>query len=478
VLGDNASVSRLSELSDRERLVARKFAQGMTHREIGASLFIAPTTVRTHLSAIYRKLGVHNKVALANLVAAFQPPIIASADSPECFADDRGRPVVLVLPFENLSADDRWTRLANGLSADIMVDLTRYSDLAVIARETVLSAKGPSAGGQGLHADYVLEGSLQAAGHRVRVCVRLADARKGVGLWAARYERSAEDVFSLQDSVVENVISALAGCDGKLANHRRDAIRRKLPGDLRAYDCYLLGAEQSRKLSREANRKAIRLLSRAVELDPDLSRAWAVLGDAHAVEACYGFTNNASGSIELWELCEQRALALDPADGYARLCMGDLRALRGDIDGAAEEQAYALAAAPNDADTLAILAGSRALVTGDPRQAYELAKRAVSFNPHTPCKYSMLGRSSFVVGRFRESLSALEQAPAESPATLLFRAMAHAMLGEMNAARKIASNLARNFPGFSVNGFIRTFPVTNPPALDAVREGARRARLP
>jgi tetratricopeptide (TPR) repeat protein len=195
------------------------------------------------------------------------------------------------------------------------------------------------------------------------------------------------------------------------------------------------------------------------------------------MEACNGYTNDPSSSVELWKSCLHQALALDPSDSYIRLCVGEVLALQGDLDGAAEEQACALAAAPNDADTLAMLAGSRTLVTGDPDRAYELAKRALSLNPRNSCKYIMLGRCSFVVGRHRECLSALELAPTGSPITLLFRAMAHAMLGEVDAARKITGSLSRNFRGFSVDGFIRTFPVTNPPALAAIREGASAAGL-
>jgi TolB-like protein/DNA-binding CsgD family transcriptional regulator len=478
VLDGGSPSNLLAELSDRERAVATKFAGGMTYRQIGDVLFIAPTTVRTHLSAIYRKLGVRNKVALANLISAYRPLSATPADSTVRFDDDQGRPVILVLPFESLSADARWARLAGGLSAEIAVDLARFSDLAVIARRRAPSSMGASADGQYLQADYVLEGSLQAEGHRVRLCVRLADARKGVGLWASRYDRPVENLFSMQDRLTQNVISALAGRSGKLANLRRDAVRRKPPGDLRAYDYYLLGTEQNIIGNREANREAIRLLSRAVDLDPGLARAWSVLGDAYSVEVCNGFSSNPSRSIGLWGECLQRALALDPADGYGRLCMGDLRALRGDIDGAAEEQECTLAMAPNDADTLAMLAASRTLVTGDPGQAYELAKRAVRLNPYSSCNYAMLGRATFVVGRFEESLSALERAPAGSPTTLLFRAMAYAMLCAPRAAKEIADNLVRNVPGFSVNGFMRTYPVTNPPAIAAVREGARRAGLP
>ena len=194
-----------------------------------------------------------------------------------------------MIPFDNLSGDERWTRLADGLSADIIVDLARYRDLAVIARQTMLAYKGRRDDvrsiGRELNADYVIEGTLQADGQRVRICVQLVDAGTGVDLWTARYDRLAEDLFAMQDSVTENVINVLATCHGKLANLRRDAARRKPPASLQAYDCYLLGLEQKHLFTRASNKEAIRLLARAVELDPGLARAWTALALAHAVAA-------------------------------------------------------------------------------------------------------------------------------------------------------------------------------------------------
>ena len=116
----------LTSLSDRERMVATKFAEGVTYREIGETLFIAPATVRTHLSAIYRKLDVRSKVALATLLADHRQQDLGPARPDGLSTDESGPPIVAVLPFDNLSGEERWTRIADGLSADIMVDLARY----------------------------------------------------------------------------------------------------------------------------------------------------------------------------------------------------------------------------------------------------------------------------------------------------------------------------------------------------------------
>ena len=470
-----------ADLSNRERLVATKFAEGMTYRQIGESLFIAPTTVRSHLAAIYRKLEVHNKVALSDLLSIQRETGDSLTPVSGQLNEDSGRPVIAVIPIENLSGDESWTRLADGLSADFIVDLSRYSDLSVIARQTMTCYKGRREDvrsiGHELNADYVLEGTLQVAGEGVRITMQLVDARTELALWTSWYERPADDLFAMQDSITENVVNVLASWTGKIASFGCIAARRKRPGNLRAYDCYLLGVEACHKLTPDSNHEAIRLQSRAVELDPDLARAWAALAMAYSVKVMNARSSDQAEARDRWKICIEKALELDPSDSMAHISLGELRALEGDLTACERENARAAALAPNDADTLVNLAGSMALVVGDPLQAYELARRAIQLNPQAAWYNSMLGRCSFVVGRYRECLAALDQIPRNAPATLLFLAMAHAMLDEGEQAAAASNQLARHFPDFAVDTFIEGYPVTNRPALIAIHEASKRAGL-
>jgi adenylate cyclase len=471
----------LAGLSDRERLVADKFAEGLTYREIGQELFIAPATVRTHLSAIYQKLGIRNKAALVTLFADRRVQA-TSGQTGEPVGDNGKPPVVAVLPFENLSADDGWTRLADGLSADMIGDLARYPDLAVISRQTMQAYRGRASDarsvGQELNADYLLEGTLQAIGQCVRVAVQLVDARTGANRWSARFEESTDDFFVMQDSVTQNVINALASNFGKLANIGREVARRKLPSSLGAYDCYLLGVELHDRFTMGSRAETIRMLSRAVELDPGFARAWSTLGLAHAVDACNAFTPDPAASVKRWRECMEQALVLDPGDPVTRLFMGDLRAIDGDLSGAAEEHDRALALAPNNADMLAMLASSRALVCGNPEEGCALAERALRLNPQAPSwYYAQLARARFVAGRYGDSLSSLRQSPPDAPVTLMLRALCCALLDETEQAQTIAKRIAGEFPRFTVENFIRTYPVTNPLARAAIEAGARRAGM-
>jgi TolB-like protein/DNA-binding CsgD family transcriptional regulator len=471
---------RPTGLSDRERLVATKFAAGMTYREIGETLFIAPTTVRTHLSTIYRKLGVRSKFDLAKALAENDGANKLFAHV-ELQATASWPPIVAVIPFESLSTGDKWIRVADGLSGDIIVDLARSRDLAVLSRQTMFSYKGTHADarsiGRALNADYLIEGTLQARAERVRISVQLIDARTGLDLWTERYDRPVENLFAMLDSVTESVINILASADGKLGNLGRQAARRKPPASLQAYDFYLLGVEQKHLFTRQANTEAIRLLTRAVELDPDLARAWTVLGLAHVVDAMNGFTNDLSAAIGRGKSCFQRALTLDSDDTFARVVLAELRSREGEVDVVASEQERALVTAPHDSDTLALVAGSMALVAGDPNRGYELAKKAVRYNPNVPWYLGMLARCSFVVGRYRECVDALHHAAPDSPATLLFLAMAYAMLDETSRVETCKTRLADEFGDYTAETFIRAYPVTNPSALAAIRAGAQRSGI-
>jgi TolB-like protein len=470
---ERAATPRASTaLSERERAVAEKYAAGLTYREISEALFIAPSTVRTHLSTIYRKLGVTTKVGLARRLSESDVPHASAA----------AWYVLAVLPFESYNDEPRWKRFAEGLSADVIIDLARFSDLSVIsfhnAKAYRASADSVAMIARDIAPDFVLEGQLRVEGERIRLTVQLSDARKGVSLWSERYDRLVDDVLELQDTLAEGIVNALAGGGGKLARLGCDASRRKGPANFNAYDCYLLGTEQLCSLGRESNVAAIRLFRRAVELDPDLARAWMKLGDAYAVEANSGYSDDVGRSVRDWEAAVARALLLDPGDSFAHWCMGDAKAALGDMASAAEEHDRALQLAPNFADTLALLGGSRALVHGDPADGERLIQRALELNPLAPPWYfGMSGRVFFVAGRYADSIAALRRGPPDAPSTLLFLAMAYAEFGNIPQSRAAVARLRTEFPEFSVEGFITGYPVTNPPAVAAVRAAATKAGL-
>jgi TolB-like protein/DNA-binding CsgD family transcriptional regulator/Flp pilus assembly protein TadD len=465
----------ITGLSHRESDVAIKFAAGMTYREIGDALFIAPATVRTHLSTIYEKLGVRNKVGLASLVAAGVAGSSANTTEPD--GGGNQPTVVAVLPFVSFASGETLERLADGLANDLMMDLARYRQLAVISRQTMMSFKGRTddacAIGRELNADYLVEGSVQSLKDRLRVRVQLVDARTGASVWTTRRDEDLEDHVVAQEAVLDHVVNVLASYDGTLANLRRTNARRKMPANLQAYDHYVLGVELKHRCTRETNVEAMEHFRKAVALDPSLARAWSAMGIAHATHACSGFAHDVPKEVAAWRMCLERALELDPDDSHARVCYGDLKALDGDMEAAKEAHDKALLSAPNDADTLSLLAGSRIFVTGSAQEGRDLARRALALNPLAPpWYYGMLARGSFVVGDHADAVKAFGRAPQKTPLNIALASMSYLALGETEKAQQLSSTLENEFADFTIEGFIMSYPVTNPEALVALRNGA------
>ena len=184
------------------------------------------------------------------------------------------------------------------------------------------------------------------------------------------------------------------------------------------------------------------------------------------------------GSIEKWRTAVENAMQLDPTDSCACTCLGNLRGCLGDFEGAERAHRRAFEYGYNHADILALLAGSKALVVGDPTEAIPLIERAMRLNPLAPPWYfGMQGRILFAAGRHREAIAALRRSSPESPNVLMFLALAHAAMGEAGEAARIAARLKAEFPGFSVERFIAGYPVTNPDAVLAIRHAAELAKL-
>jgi TolB-like protein len=187
------------------------------------------------------------------------------------------RPGIAVLPFDNLGGDEAAGRLANGITEDIIADLARFREFDVIARNSTSVYKGRPVDvrqvGKDLNVGYVLEGSIQRQGEQIRATAQLVDATTGAHLWSERWDRPAGDVFAVQTEIAERIASRLGGGGAVAQAERQAAARRARPGNLTAYELYLLGAQASERATPEANAEAIRLHSRAVEVDPKLARA-------------------------------------------------------------------------------------------------------------------------------------------------------------------------------------------------------------
>ena len=392
------------------------------------------------------------------------------------------KPSIAVLPLANLSGDARWGRLADGITEDLITDLAQDPDLLVIARNSVDAYKGKAVDlrqvGRELGVRYVLEGSLQADAGRVRLTAQLIDATSGGHLWAERYDRPETDLFAIQDEVAQKVAGALGGWYGRLNEARRGEAKRKPPASLEAYDLYLLGLERKHQYSKEGLDDAIRLFSRAVELDPGFARGWTMLGVAYSIAATSGFVDDPAATNRMFVEAIKKAAALDPFDAFTQAQLAGVRALEGDLKGAEAAFDQALALGPNDANTLMAVAWQMPLIVGRADEAVRYGQRAMALDPGSPAVYApALAVAQYAAGQYAEAVATLRRAPLEGGEMLMYWAMAQAQLGHAEEARKAAERIRSEFPSFTVEGYIRDFPVTAPEALAAIREGATKAGL-
>ncbi len=408
-------------------------------------------------------------------------PKSASETSTSKSASPPEKPVVAVLAFENLSGAERWERFADGLSDDIITDLTRYPDLLVIARNSTFAYKGKAADvrqiGRELKAGYVLEGSIQTVGERIRVTAQLIDTQDGSHVWAERYERNAGDLFAIQDDVVEHVAAALGGFHGEILRSERGKLRRRPPESLRVYELYLLGYELEAPHDKEHTLECIPVLERAIEMDPLFARCWTVLGWACDHAATAGWAENSSMMAARRRTAVLKAAELDPRDPIALEELGALRAEEGDIDGAQEAFERALNLGRNNADALALLAKYVVTVLGRDDEAMPLIKRAFRLNPNAPSWYFM---NQLRVAYFTRDFEAAVKAAKRSTdfyLTHLFKILALAQLGRSEEVACAVEDFRARYPTFDPESVIRDFPLIQPAAIELYRDGLRKAGI-
>src|SRR5262245_55225645 len=193
---------------------------------------------------------------------------------------------IAVLPFDNIGNDPRWERFADGITEDIITDLSHSKDLIVIARNSTEVYKGKPVDirqiGRDLGVKYVLEGSIQSDGERIRVTAQLIQADSGSNIWSERYDRPVNDLFAVQNDVTQGIAATLGGYEGVVADAERSLIRRKPPANLTAFDFYLLGMEAKHRVTKESLIEAEGLFRRALLIDPQLARAYVGLADVQS----------------------------------------------------------------------------------------------------------------------------------------------------------------------------------------------------
>jgi len=391
------------------------------------------------------------------------------------------KPSIAVLPFVNMSGDPQQEYFSDGLTEDIITALSKVQRLFVIARNSTFTYKKKPVKVQQvaeeLGVQYVLEGSVQRAGDRVRITAQLIDALKGHHLWAERYDRDLKDLFALQNEITMKILMAL---HVKLVEGEQALVRARGTNNLEAYEKFLQATEQHYLFTREAGVRARQLCEEAITLDPGYSTAYGLLSVVYLAEVRYRWTRSPSETMRQALEKAQKALALDPTTLIAQMAMGQIHLLKRDYDEAIAWGERAVSTYPN-ADNAHVFLAWFLMAAGRPEEAVPLLKQAIRRNPIPPGWYFIvLGTTYWMIGRFDEAIVELKKAIAYSPDELMAHiilAAAYAEAGRLEEARLEAAEVMRIQPTFSIENYAKGRSYKNQAHLDRMIEALRKAGL-
>ncbi|MEO5755376.1 MAG: winged helix-turn-helix domain-containing tetratricopeptide repeat protein [Mesorhizobium sp.] len=383
------------------------------------------------------------------------------------------KPSIAVLPFVNFSNDPEQDFFADGLTEDLITDLSRISGLFVIARNSTFAYKGKARDVRGIAQDlgvrYLLEGSARRASGRVRINAQLVDALNGDHLWAERFDRNLEDIFAVQDEVTAKIVEALLG--RLLAPPPRNR-----PKNMEAYDLCV----RARKLiddSPQTGREAHLMLRRAVSLDPDYAEAYRWLAMNHWMGwVHWGEPIEPNRNIAL-ELA-RKAVAIDPNDAGCRWVLANLLAYERRFDEADSEFAKAFDLDPNEADAWATLSDI-VVLAGRTGEGLEHIRKAFRLNPFPPSWYYLtLGAAQYAASDYEASVETLRKDETYRTSSRRFLAASLAQLGRLDEARAEVEMFLVGNPHFTTSHWVATEPFRDTAMLDHFVDGFRKAGLP
>ncbi len=400
----------------------------------------------------------------------------ASKDEPLAMST---KPIIVVLPLINMSGDPEQDFFADGLTEDIITELSRFHDLMVISRNSAFAYKGKAVKARDVARDlgvqYVLEGSVRKSGNQVRITVQLIDAENDRHLWAERYQRELEDIFALQDEIATTIVSTLPARIEAAAHER---VSRKPTESMAAYEYVLAGKILHHRSSREDNRRALELLDKAVELDPRYAqaRAWraCVIGQSWV----NGWCEDPDGTWRrmLDEL--KTTLDLDDNDADVHRILAAVNITLGDHERAAYHQERGLALNPNY-DAIVVQQGELLTWLGHPREGIEWIKKAMKLNPHFPVRFwNHLGRAHFVAREYGDAIEAFKRISTPDYTHYAFLAACYALSDRDALADQHAEQVLELEPTFTVKSYLNTLHYKNKSDLDHHREGLLKSGLP
>ncbi len=391
---------------------------------------------------------------------------------------------IAVLPFDNMSGDPEQEYFSDGISEDIITDLSKVGGLLVIARNSSFAYKGKSvdirAVVRELGASSILEGSIRRAGNRVRINAQLIDASSGGHLWADRYDRDLTDIFEVQDEVTREIVGALKVA---LTPAEEARITNAATGNPEAHDALLRGREilTAGLSDADALHEVVQLLNHAIELDPHYAEPYAGLAMAYNFDHLNQWSDAHEDSATRARENAEKAGALDPDNPSAHYALSIVFGVAGDHDKARIETEAALRLNPSFAPAHASR-GVFEIFGGDPAGAIPHIEKALRLDPtHGQQSLHFLGLAHLLLGNYETAAATFRERILQFPATDLSRSMLASTLGhlgEIDEAKRVWRELKSLNPDYSFDRHMGNLSFANTAHKDVIADGLSKAGLP
>jgi adenylate cyclase len=443
--------------------------------------------VRDKLALGYELLGEYQVKNITEPVWVYQVRMEPGIEESELDAEQTealqlpDKPSIAVLPFVNMSQDPQQEYFSDGITEGIITSLSKVGELFVIARTSSFKYKGQAVDvqqvGRELGVGYVMEGSVQKSGERMRITAQLIDTQTGHHLWAERYDRDLKDIFAIQDEITMKIMTAL---QVKLTEGELARIHAKGAKKLEAYEKYLQGLQYIRRLNLEGNVLARQMFEEAIALDPDYPAPYALLGWTHLMDVWLGWSESPLSSLEHVFKLAQKTLALDDSLGDGHNLLGRVYLFKRQYEKAIAEAERSVALEPNSSFNIFQLAETLRY-TGRSEDAIGLYKKALRLDPFPPSHFFHgLAASYFLTRQYNKAIAACRKAIQRSPDSLfahIYLAATFSASGREKEARAELAEVLRINPKFSLEYLAKTWPFKNEPDIEKHVDPLRKAGL-
>jgi adenylate cyclase len=394
------------------------------------------------------------------------------------------KPSIAILPFTNMSGDPEQEYISDGISEDLITELSKFHSLFVISRNSAFAFKGQSISvaeiSRKLRVRYIVEGSVRRAANRLRITAQLIDAVGDAHLWAERYDRQLADIFDVQDEVVHAIVTAI---EPKLLSSERNRALRRPPENLDAWGSYQRGLWHTFQYKPEDRERAMAFFHRAIELDPSFASAYAGLAYALYVYIILGVSPNRQEDIDRAFEASKTAVRLDERDPFGWVALSRAHLMRVEYEAAITAADTAIALNPNFA--LAHFGRAHALWhAGRPSEAVASHDDAMGLSPLDPMMWAYLASKAIalvLLGQFEEAIVLSQRSQRQATSAIFSHLAEISALGHLERSDEAHDAIRRarqKKPDVSIAYVDQTLPITDPRCRQTFLDGLRKAGLP